>query len=215
MAQQARPAVMGGVVGSPSGIQSGSNNLVLQQAINESDIISQVSSLTDALNRQTSDKATQAANLRAEMQWLQSRPTSIAQQDQMAQLRQSIEELTKSTDSLNATNQDLLSPYYTQDPRTSHIGFRSQGMATGGWVDVPGGYSANDNMVATIPVASGERIFVDPMGARRTATGPGHTTINISQPIMIQGNANKDELGRTLFQSNQSLAKQIGAATAR
>jgi hypothetical protein len=32
---------------------------------------------------------------------------------------------------------------------------------------------------------------------------------------MIQGNANKDELGRTLFQSNQGLAKQIGAATAR
>jgi hypothetical protein len=153
--------------------------------------------------------------MQAEMAWLQSRPTSIAQQQAIAQLQQSIQGLTKSTDALNATNQELLSPYYTLDPRTSHIGFRSQGMATGGWVDVPGGYSANDNMIASIPVASGERIFVDPMGARRTATGPGHTTINISQPILIQGNANKDELGRTLFQSNQTMAKQIGAATAR
>jgi hypothetical protein len=70
-------------------------------------------------------------------------------------------------------------------------------------------------MIASIPVASGERIFVDPMGARRTATGTGHTTINISTPILIQGNANRDELGRTLFQSNQALAKQISAATAR
>jgi hypothetical protein len=63
---------------------------------------------------------------------------------------------------LNGTNQDLLSLYYSQDPRTSHIGFRSQGMAAGGYVDVPGSPSANDNMIATIPVASGERIFVDP-----------------------------------------------------
>jgi hypothetical protein len=184
-----------------------------QQAVTEQDIISQVTSLYQTLNQQ--NPAAQAANMQAEMQWLQSRPTSIAQQQAIAQLQQSIQGLTKSTDQLNATNQELLSPYYTQDPRTSHIGFRSQGMATGGWVDVPGGYSANDNMIATIPVASGERIFVDPMGARRTATGPGHTTINISQPILIQGNADRDQLGRTLFQSNQGLAKQIGAATAR
>jgi hypothetical protein len=188
---------------------------MVQQGVTEQEILQQVGSLYDILNQQTTDKGAQAQNLQSELQWLQSRPTSVAQQQQIAQLRQSLDSLTKSTDSLNATNQDLLSPYYTQDPRTSHIGFRSQGMASGGWVDVPGGYSANDNMIASIPVASGERIFVDPMGAKRTATGTGHTTINISTPIMIAGNANKDELGRTLFQSNQALAKQIGAATAR
>jgi len=186
---------------------------MVQYGVTEQDIISQVTSLYSTLQQQ--NPAAQAASMQAEMAWLQSRPTSIAQQQAIAQLQQSIQGLTKSTDALNATNQELLSPYYTLDPRTSHIGFRSQGMATGGWVDVPGGYSANDNMIASIPVASGERIFVDPMGSRRTATGPGHTTINISQPILIQGNANKDDLGRTLFQSNQGLAKQINAATAR
>jgi tail length tape measure protein len=215
MGQQAHAATMseaggvlpgGGIMGTGTFYQTG-------QAVKEEDIVSQVTSLYQTLNQQ--NPAAQAANMQAEMAWLQSRPTSIAQQQAIAQLQQSIQDLTKSTDQLNATNQELLSPYYTLDPRTSHIGFRSQGMATGGWVDVPGGYSANDNMIASIPVASGERIFVDPMGSRRTATGPGHTTINISQPIMIAGNADKDQLGRTLFQSNQGLAKQINAATAR
>jgi hypothetical protein len=214
MAQQAHAATTaqqpvmlpGGQIVGGTAIQTG-------QALTESEIVSQVTSLYQTLNQQ--NPAGQAAQMQAEMAWLQSRPTSVAQQQAIAQLQQSIEGLTKSTDALNATNQELLSPYYTLDPRTSHIGFRSQGMATGGWVDVPGGYSANDNMIASIPVASGERIFVDPMGSRRTATGPGHTTINISQPIMIAGNADKDQLGRTLFQSNQGLAKQINAATAR
>ena len=70
------------------------------------------------------------------------------------------------------------------DPRTSHIGFRSQGMSGGGYVDVPGLPSANDNLIATIPVASGERIYVDPMSVKRGNAG---TTINISAPMMFSG----------------------------
>src|SRR4029077_11796969 len=108
---------------------------------------------------------------------------SIARDQKITELQKSIDDLRASTDDLNATNQELLSPYYTQDPRTSHIGFRSQGMASGGYVDVPGGYSANDNMVASIPVASGERIYVDPMGARRGVTSNSNFTINISSPV--------------------------------
>ena len=150
-----------------------------QQAVTESDIIGQVTSLFDLQRPQTTDKGAQAASMQPELAWLQTRPGSIAQQQAIASLKQSIDQLTKSTDSLNATNQELLSPYYTQDPRTSHIGFRSQGMAAGGYVDVPGGYRANDNMLATIPVASGERIYVDPMTGRR-GSGGGNLTINIS-----------------------------------
>src|SRR4029077_3294315 len=77
---------------------------------------------------------------------------AVAEDQTIPKLKDSIDNLKASTDSLNATNQDLLSPYYTQDPRTSHIGFRSQGMASGGYVDVPGSSSANDNMLAMIPV---------------------------------------------------------------
>jgi hypothetical protein len=128
-------------------------------------------------------------------------------------LTTSLDDLTKSTNNLNATNQELLSPFYTQDPRTSHIGFRSQGMASGGYVTVPGGASANDNMLAMIPVASGERIYVDPMTGTRGGAGGGSIVLNISSPITINGNANADQFGRTVFQANQQLAKQIRTAT--
>jgi hypothetical protein len=130
-------------------------------------------------------------------------------------LKTSIDDLKTSTDDLRKSNEDLLSPYYTLDPRTSHIGFRSQGMSLGGYVDVPGGMSSNDNMIATIPVASGERIYIDPTANRRSA-GSGNGSgmvVNISSPIAIYGNPNKDEFGRTLYQNNQTLAKQVRAAT--
>jgi hypothetical protein len=160
---------------------------------------------------QTSDKGQQATNIQQELAWLQSQPENLARDQSIVSLKQSLDQLTTSTNNLNSTNQDLLSPYYTQDPRTSHIGFRSQGMAAGGYVDVPGGSSANDNMLLTMPVASGERVYVDPMTGAR---GGGGTVVNlsISSPVIVQAGANTDQIGRTLYQSNQSLAKQIRAA---
>ncbi len=128
----------------------------------------------------------------------------------ISNLTSSVDKLNTSTQQLNSTMGDLLSPYYTQDPRTSHIGFRSQGMADGGYVDVPGGISANDNMIATIPVASGERIYVDAMPGRRG--GSSGTTISINMPVTIQGNANKDDIGRTLYQAAQNTARQLAAS---
>ncbi len=127
-----------------------------------------------------------------------------------APLKNSIDELKTSTDSLTASNRDLLSPLYNQDPRTSHIGFRSQGMADGGYVDVPGGISANDNMVAQIPVASGERIYVDAMPAVR-GKGGGGSNFNISIPVTINGNASRDETARTMYQVGQTIQKQLAA----
>jgi hypothetical protein len=160
--------------------------------------------------------AGQLAAYQSELGYVQGLPASTENYQKIASLQNSIDSLTKSTDSnTSATqaNSELLSPYYTQDPRTSHIGFRSQGMASGGYVDVPGGSSANDNMLATIPVASGERIYVDPMTGRRGTASGGNLTINISSPVMIAGNASKDDVGRTMFQNNQNLAKQLRSVT--
>jgi len=83
-------------------------------------------------------------------------------------------------------------------------------MATGGEITIPGGYSANDNMFVNVPVASGEILSVRRPG--QTANGGG-VVINISSPITINGDANKDEFGRTAFQNNQNLARQVAAAT--
>jgi hypothetical protein len=118
--------------------------------------------------------------------------------------------LRDSTDGLNDTMGDLLSPYYSQDPRTSHIGFRSQGMATGGEFTVPGGYSANDNMMAQIPVASGEIVQV-----RRPGQNMGGSSINVVNNINVSGNVDKatiNAIGRTAYQNTQDAAKNIQRA---
>lgn len=212
MAQQAHGDVVPTIFG-PAGQKRysdfGMSDPVVSRAVSESEIISQVGSLYDLLNSQTSNKSTQLSNMNEQLAWLQSRPVSIEQQRAIVDLRRSIEQLKNSTDDLNSTNRDLLSPYYSQDPRTSKIGFRSQGMASGGYVDVPGSPSSNDNMLAMIPVASGERIYVDPMPSRR---GGASQIINISVPITIVGNANRDEVGRTVYQTMQVAARQLQAA---
>ncbi len=145
-----------------------------------------------------------------------SSPNSTTSSPAVTALTDSIKTLTGSTNTLNSTMQDALSPYYTQDPRTSHIGFRSQGMADGGYIDVPGSPSATDNQTVTIPVASGERVSVDPMWSKRGGVNTGNSTsqtINISVPIMMGGNANKDDVGRTVYQAMQGAAKRIQAAS--
>lgn len=165
----------------------------------------------------TRDIGGQLAAQRGELGYLQGQPQTTENYQKIASLQDSIDQLTKSTDtlsgstdSLNKTNTELLSPFYTQDPRTSHIGFRSQGMASGGYIDVPGSPSMNDNMTAIIPVASGERIYVDPMASKRGSTGG--TVINISAPMMFSGPVNRDEVGRTVYQNMQVAARSMQAA---
>lgn len=171
------------------------------------DAIGTVDSLYQLKNSQTNDNATKETNLKAEMAWLQSQPETIARDQQIVTLTQSMDQLTKATNA----NTDALSPYYSQDPRTSHIGFRSQGMSDGGYVDVPGSPSTNDNTIATIPVASGERIYVDPMNSIRGKSSGGMTqNITINAPITINGiAANKDEIGRTAYQAIQGASRQL------
>ncbi|MFK4726428.1 hypothetical protein ABIE89_007528 [Bradyrhizobium niftali] len=192
--------------------QSGIGNI--KSSPDESDIISTVKSLFDLKNAQTNDKSVQAANLQQEMAWLESRPVSIETLKAIADLRSSIDQLTGSTNDLNSTNQDLLSPYYSQDPRTSHIGFRSQGMATGGELTVPGGYSANDNMLAQIPVASGEIVSVRRPGQSLGGNSSQSLTINLGGITVNSGGGPVDTnaIGRTVYQATQLAARQLQAA---
>lgn len=195
------------------GMYPGQLGLTQTSTVSESEIIGLVQQLYQAKNSQTTDKGQQASNLQQELAWLQSQPQTIETLNAIASLRSSIESLTNSTDNLNSTNRDLLSPYYSQDPRTSHIGFRSQGMATGGELTVPGGYSANDNMLAQIPVASGEIVSVRRPGQELG----GSNTINLGGVhITITGNASKADanaIGRTAYQGLQSLLRQQQAAS--
>ena len=89
-------------------------------------------------------------------------------------------------------------------------------MAAGGYVDVPGSPSANDNMTAIIPVASGERIYVDPQSAKRglnTGNGGNVTNVTIHNHNTVGDRADKNEVGRTVYQATQNAMRQFRAAS--
>jgi len=178
----------------------------------QSDITNAITQLYDLKASSSTDNATKASAYNDEIAYLQSQPQTIDTLTKIADLKNSIQQLTTSTDNLTAVNQDLLSPYYSQDPRTSHIGFRSQGMASGGEFTVPGGYSANDNMMAQIPVASGEVVSVRRPGQNLSSNSQS-ITINLGGITVNGGTAtNANAIGRTVYQALQTGAKQLQAA---
>ncbi len=173
------------------------------------DKVSAYDAIVQSQNSQTTDKGVQNSNNLSEIAYLRTLPPDPAVTSKITELTNAINGLTTSTNSLTATNQDLLSPYYTQDPRTSHIGFRSQGMASGGEFVVPGGYSSNDNMIGTIPLASGEIVSV----RRPGESSGGGQTFHIVNNISVGGGANVDQFKRTVFQATQNTVRQIRAAS--
>jgi hypothetical protein len=189
---------------------------------NAADAQSTVKTLYDLKNAQTTDKTVQVANDNQYLAWLNTQPETIARDQAIATLISSIQSLTTATNT-NTAATDALSPYYAQDPRTSHIGFRPgtttgavsagaatlPGMAAGGEITVPGGYSANDNML--VPVASGEIVSVRRPG--QDVSGSSSQTISVTNHITIGGNASKDEIGRTMYQVGQNMARQLAAAS--
>ena len=159
----------------------------------------------------------------------------------LSSLVKSEDELTKSTDRLNETMQDALSPFYSQDPRTTKLGFRAgvtgnpdwatgatnsnplvavlgagataPGMAEGGSFTVGGGYSANDNKMAVFPVASGEQIVVN--RNREGREGRGGQIVNIDNRIIVQGNIDEDTLSKmkvSRFQQAQRMRAGMAQA---
>jgi hypothetical protein len=204
-------AVADAALGSSGNIDS-AISAVMNSGLNSS--TSTLSTLFNLKNSNTGDKSAQLGNDQQFLKWLQGQPQTIENLQAITSLTSEMQSLKDSTDGLNSTMQDALSPYYNQDPRTSHIGFRSQGMATGGEVTVPGGYSANDNYMMMTPVAGGEVVSVRrPGDAAPDKKGWAGQTVNITQAFTINGNANKDEFGRTAYQGAQAAARQIRAAT--
>ncbi len=190
----------------------------IQKAASASNTGSHITGATSALQNlygiknSGADNATQIGNDQQFISWLQSQPQTVENLQAISSLTKEIQSLSTATDNntgATAANTDALSPYYTQDPRTSHIGFRSQGMASGGEFTVPGGYSANDNMLGTIPLASGEIVSV----RRPGDSSSGSQTFHIVNNISIGAGANVDQFKRTVFQATQNTVRQIRAAS--
>jgi hypothetical protein len=182
------------------------------------------------------DKGQQASLIQQTIDYIQAtQPAGLGREEMIAELTSKLQSLTSSTDSLNATMQNALSPYYSQDPRTTHLGFRAgtmgnpdwaavtnpldtilgagataPGMADGGSFVVGGGYSANDNMIAAFPVASGEQVIVN----RNRAKGEGGQVIHIDNRTIINGSLDADTLGKlkvSRFQQMQRMRASLAS----
>jgi hypothetical protein len=204
-------------------------NQLLQQGQSLQSVMQAVLKYGDA-GMQVSGRLTQLlpdaekiSGIQSQIGLLSSQPRTLENQTLLKQLTDQLKNLTQSTDNLNATMQQALSPYYSQDPRTTKLGFRAgvvanpdwmaggtnanptlslTGFASGGSFIVPGGYSANDNMIARFPVASGEQVVVN-----RTP-GDQAKTVNIDNRVIIQGNVDQSsitKLKRTQFQQAQRM----------
>jgi len=220
-------------VGSPAAIQ-GSLQQLFSSAGNVLDL-SPVNRLIDL-----ADPSQQGSLIQQTIDRIrQTEPAGLATEEKIKSLTDKLEQLTNSTDSLNATMQSALSPFYSQDPRTTKLGFRegtrgnpdwmtgagnsnplvavlgagatAPGMAGGGSFVVGGGYSANDNRMAVFPVASGEEVVVN----RNRDGGRGGQVVHIDNRIIIAGSVDADTLSKmkvSRYQQAQRMRGQIAQA---
>jgi hypothetical protein len=219
-------------VGSPGGIQAGLQKLLSGGTAD----MTAVNRLIDI-----ADPSQQTSLIQQTIDYIrQTEPPGLATEEKVRTLNQKLEQLANSTDSLNATMQSALSPFYSQDPRTTKIGFRAgvtgnpdwmtgatnanplvavlgagataPGMAGGGSFTVGGGYSANDNRMAVFPVASGEEVVVN---RNRDGGGRGGQVVHIDNRIIIAGSVDADALSKmkvSRYQQAQRMRGQIAQA---
>ncbi len=146
---------------------------IVTPARSESDILSTVSTLYDLKNAQTNDKASKISNLNEELAWLNTRPETIARDQQIASLMNSINQLAKATDSNTAAVLATLNPLYTQGHGALAIGYYH---AAAGLDVIANGPSSGDTIPFRAMVNGGERIRITPEGQSG----------NDNTPIIIQ-----------------------------
>jgi len=87
------------------------------------DKISNVDALTQLQNAQTTDKGAQIGNLQTELAWLQTLPESLARDQKIVSLQQSIDQLKTATDANTAATLATLNPLYSQGHGALAIGY--------------------------------------------------------------------------------------------
>jgi hypothetical protein len=137
--------------------------------------MSTVDTLVQNQNGMTSDKGIQTSNLQAEMAWLNTLPETIARDQKLVSLQQSIDQLTSAT---TANTAATLNPLYTQGAGALAIGYYH---AANGFDGVAQGPTSGDQVPFHAMVNGGERIQITPAGQSGTKqSGSG------GQPVVIQ-----------------------------
>gem|GEM_PF-4588898 len=192
----------GGVNGAISSLQGGAFGAGARQ-----DNISTVDNLYQLRNAQTNDNNVKVSNLNEEMAWLQSRPETIARDQQIVSLQHSIDQLKTATDSNTAATQATLNPLYSQGHGALAIGYYH---AANGLDGVVGGSGGTDSQAFHAMLTPGERVTVTPPGqaANSNAASGGPPVVN---NVFNIGNGTTSTSRRSARQVAQGFAQSIAA----
>ncbi len=212
-----------GVTGAIEGLLSGSGprgGVRFGAGGLSSDVLSVVQQLIDVLP----DDKSKAVETERALGLLRAQPQTIETLQSIKSLEQSLKQLTEATNANTQAITDVLSPFYSSDPRRTHLGFRA--FAGGGimspWGELPinkyavGGV-ANSPQVAVfgegrtpeayVPVPSGRIPVVIQQPANSNDKAP-----DIKVFINVEGNATSDTvnaLKSTAFQQAQSMRRAL------
>jgi hypothetical protein len=164
-----------------------------------------VSNLYDLKNSQTSDKGMQISNLQSEMAWLNTLPETIARDQQITSLQQSIDQL---KGAVNANTAATLNPLYSQGHGALAIGYYH---AANGFDGVAQGPTSGDQVPFHAMVNGGERIQITPAGQSGTKqSGGGAPVVN---NVFNIGSGTTNNSRRSARQVAQGYAQSIAAAS--
>jgi len=183
----------------------------------------QVSLLNRTLELLPKDQ--QILGLGMEIQQLQRAPASLQTSELIKQLNEKLQGLTQATDENTASQEkitDVLSPFYSSDPRRTHLGFRA--FAGGGIMtehgELPlrqyqGGGIATTPQVAVFGEGSTPEAYVPAPAGRIPGEikMPANSNRPISVTINVQGNADASTvaaLKTTAFQQAQAMRRMTG-----
>jgi hypothetical protein len=119
----------------------------------------------------------QASDLSAELAWLQTQPETIARDQNIVSLMNSINQLKQATDSNTAATAATLNPLYSQGHGALAIGYYKAATGLDGLVQGPSGV---DQVPVHMMLTAGERVQVTPQGQSQNSNDnsrSSHTTI--------------------------------------
>lgn len=166
------------------------------------------------------DQSAKQSVLEREIASIKTEPVTLAREELLADLNTSLQELTGSVDNMT----DVLSPYYSSDPRNTHLGYRN--FAEGGimtkWGELPlrhydgGGVTTTPQVFTTSEYFHPEAIIPLDSGAvpvKLTGSGASSQTTVINQTFNISGSvdrATRSKVKLTQYQEAQRLARMLG-----
>jgi hypothetical protein len=168
-----------------------------------------IKNLYDLKNAQTTDVGSQASNLRAEIALLNTLPETIARDQQIVTLTQSINQLTTATNASTAATAATLNPLYTQGAGALAIGYYH---AATGLDGIVGGSGGTDSQAFHAMLTPGERVTVTPPGqsSPQQSGSAGQPVVN---NVFNIGTGTTNNARRNARQVAQGYAQSIAAAS--